>query len=223
MKVYFISGLAADRRVFKNIHLPVGYVPAYLDWIPARKNESLESYACRLAENIDTSEKFAVIGLSMGGMIAAEIAKKYKPVTTILLSSVSSHQQFPVRLKLAYHARLHKLVPVNFLKSVSFIKRLFTSERPEDKKVLQQIIKDSDPDFIRWAVGAILKWRNEEIPNNLWHIHGSKDEVLPIKNTQPTHVISRGTHLMVMSRAHELNKLLKELLDSATAVQKKGH
>ena len=58
MKVYFISGLAADSRVFKHIRLPEKYQPVYLDWIKANKNESLESYALRLAKKIDMNEKF---------------------------------------------------------------------------------------------------------------------------------------------------------------------
>ena len=215
MKVYFISGLAADSRVFKHIRLPDGYETVYLDWIKANKNESLASYALRLAEKINVHEKFVLVGLSMGGMVASEIAKIHKPVITILLSSASTHKQFPHRFKVAYYLRLHKLIPVPFFKSASLIKRLFTSERPEDKLVLEQIIKDSDPAFIRWALGAILGWKNEDVPDNLWHIHGSKDEVLPIRRSRPTHIISKGTHLMVMTRAAELNKLLEELLVSS--------
>lgn len=215
MKVYFISGLAADSRVFKHIQLPVGFETIYLDWINPHKNESLQSYALRLAEKIIPNERFVLIGLSMGGMIASEIAKKYKPVATILVSSASTHRQFPGRFRVAYFFRLHKVVPANFFKSTSLIKRLFTTESPEDKKVIREIIKDSDPAFIRWALGAILRWRNEEQPESLWHIHGTRDEVLPFRKTNPTHTIKKGTHLMVMSRAAELNKFLHEVLVTA--------
>lgn len=216
MKVYFISGLAADRRVFKNIHLPVGYEPVFLDWIRPMKNESMKMYAFRLAEKINRNEKFILLGLSMGGMIASEIAKKFKPVATILISSASSHKQFPVRFKVAYFLRLHKVIPVRVFKSASIVKRIFTTESAADKTVLREIIKDSDPVFIRWALGAILQWKNEELPEPLWHIHGSNDEVLPYRPTVPTHVIDQGTHLMIMSKAAELNKLLEKLLPPIT-------
>ena len=217
MKIYFISGLAADRRVFKYIQLPKGFEAVHLDWIDPKKNESLEAYAWRLAEKIDTKEEFILLGLSMGGMIAAEIAKKYKPAGTILLSSVSTYKQFPSRFKIAYYLRLHKIVPAQFFKSASVLKRLFaTSETPADKLLIQEIIRESDTEFIRWALGAILQWKNEEAPSPLWHIHGSKDEILPMKKTSPTHIIPKGTHLMVISRAGELNKLLEEVLVSFT-------
>lgn len=212
MKIYFISGLAADRRIFKNIQLPDGFEIVHLDYIKEIKNESLESYARRLAEKIDISENFAIVGLSMGGMIASEISKIHKPVITILISSASTCNQFPRRFKLAYYLRLYKILPVHLFKSASIIKRLFSPESKADKEVLLQLIRESDPAFIRWALGAILQWKNEQITEPMWHIHGSKDEILPIKNTKPTHVISKGTHLMVLSRADEVNKLLKEML-----------
>lgn len=211
MKVYFISGLAADSRVFKHIHLPAGYETIHLEWITATKNESLESYAGRLAVKIDSSKPFILIGLSMGGMVASEIAKIYKPVATILLSSAATYKQFPFRFKIAYHLKLYRFIPGQFFKSVSLIKRLFTTDSGEHKKILEQVIKDSDPAFIRWALEAILKWRNETIPYPMWHIHGSKDEILPMRYTKPTHIIKKGTHLMVMSRAEELNKLIEEI------------
>lgn len=214
MKVYFISGLAADRRVFKNIRLPEGYETVYLDWIAQLPEESLESYASRLAKKIDTSEKFALVGLSMGGMIAAEIAKLYKPEITILLSSVPVYSHFPRRFRLARKLKLHEMIPVSMFKSASVIKRLFAPESREDKQVLLQLVRESDPAFIKWAMGAILHWKNETVPEPMAHIHGSKDEILPVKYTCPTHIITKGTHLMVMNRADEVNQLLKDLLKS---------
>lgn len=214
MKIYFISGLAADSRVFEHIRLPVNYQPVYLDWIRAKKDESLQSYALRLSEKIDLNEKFILVGLSMGGMVAAEIAKRYKPVATILISSVATYKQFPKRFRLAYYLKLHKLIPAKFFKSTSLIKRIFTVESKKDKIILTQVIKDSDPEFIRWALGAILEWKNEEIPEKLWHIHGSKDEIFPVRHIKPTHIIPKGRHMMVMSRAIEVNRILKEILNN---------
>src|SRR5450432_382034 len=140
MKVYFVSGLAADGRVFKNIQLPAHCEPVYLEWIDPLKKESLKSYALRLAESINANVPFALIGLSMGGMISAEIAGRYKPVITILISSVPSSKQLPFYFKAAGKLRLHKMVPVSLVKSAAKYKRLFTSESEEDKEILRSII-----------------------------------------------------------------------------------
>jgi pimeloyl-ACP methyl ester carboxylesterase len=212
MKVYFISGLAADSRVFIHIRLPHGFEMVHLNWIQPLKNESLSNYALRLADKIDTSEPFVVAGLSMGGMIATEIAKKYKPIACILLCSIPTHAHFPAPYKWAYFLRLHKLIPVKALKLASTLKRGFTKDNITDQQLLKQVIKDSDPAFIRWALHAILSWKNDIIPQPLWHIHGSKDGILPIRNTHPTHKVAGGNHLMIMSKAAELNEFLKEVL-----------
>jgi pimeloyl-ACP methyl ester carboxylesterase len=214
MKVYFISGLAADRRVFKYIELPSGFEAVHLDWIPPNKNETLESYSLRLAEPIDPGEPFALVGLSMGGMIAAEITKKLKPEACVLLCSVPTYRHFPTHFRWAYNLRLHRLVPVSLVKMASIIKRGFTADNKEDHQLIREVIKDSDPKFIRWAMHAILSWRNETIPDSLWQIHGTKDEILPIRFTQPTHTIKNGNHLMIMSKASELNSFLHEALTS---------
>ena len=212
MKVYFVSGLAADSRVFKNIRLPDHCTPVFLEWIDPLKNESLKNYALRLAAPIDTNQPFAIVGLSMGGMIAAEICKKYKPVCAILISSVPSSKQLPFYFKAAGKLRLHKMVPVALVKSAAKYKRLFTTETDEDKEILRNIIRDSDDKFIYWAMDAILKWKSDHLPASYIHIHGTKDEVLPIRYTRPTHIINKGGHLMVMNRAGELNAILNEVL-----------
>ncbi len=212
MKVYFISGLAADCRVFKHIKLPTGFEAVYLDWISPLKNESLQSYAFRMAEKMDTSQPFALVGLSMGGMIATEIANKFNQATCILLSSVPTHKQMPGYFKWAYLFNLHKMVPIGLLQKISILKRGLAPDSNEDRALLKQVIKDSDPAFIRWAMHAILGWKNEAIPASLWQIQGDKDEILPIRWARPTHRVQGGNHLMIMSKAQELNAFLREAL-----------
>ena len=212
MKVYFISGLAADSRVFKHIHLPEEHEMIHLDWISPEAKETLPAYARRLAEKMDTSEDFAIVGLSMGGMMATEIAKLHHPAATILLSSVPVNTHLPFYFRWAYRLKLHKMVPVNLLKSASVLKRGLTPDSAEDKLILKEVIKDSDPHFIKWAMQAVLSWKNVELPSPYWHIHGTKDEILPLKYTKPTHTIQGGNHLMIMSRATELNEILKTIL-----------
>lgn len=212
MKVYFISGLAADSRVFKNIELPAHCQAVHLEWIQPFKKESLKDYALRLAAGIDTSTPFAIIGLSMGGMITTEIARQYKPAFVILISSIPASGQLPFYFKAAGAIGLHKMMPVALVKSAAKFKRVFTSESTEDKIILRHIIQDSDPRFILWAMDAILKWKSEPLPPPYTHIHGTKDEVLPLRFTKPTHIIPKAGHLMVMNRAGEINAILKQVL-----------
>ena len=65
MKIYGISGLGADQRVFKYLKLDCEFIP--IDWITPLKRESIENYALRLAQVIDTNEAFGILGVSFGG------------------------------------------------------------------------------------------------------------------------------------------------------------
>lgn len=219
MKVYFISGLGADRRVFKNIQLPSYCEAVYLDWIAPLKDETLAGYALRLAQNINTKEDFSLIGLSLGGMMAVEIAKKYSPLHTILISSIPSSTHLPIYYKAAGTLQLHKLIPITAIQKTRFLQRFFTTKTLEEKQLLQEMVYNMDVDFIRWAINAILKWQNTNIPSSLIQIHGTHDEILPLRFTHPTHLINKAGHLMVMNQAAEINKILIEIMglhDDAT-------
>jgi pimeloyl-ACP methyl ester carboxylesterase len=212
MKVYFISGLAADRRVFKHIQLPQGYEAVFLDWIKPEKDESLPSYALRLAAAINRHEPFALVGLSFGGMLAVEIAKQYQPAVTFLISSVPVSTQLPGYFRMAGKLGLHKIVPISLIKTSSATKRFFSRENNEDKKLLWQIINESDMDLIRWSMHAILSWQNDVVPQKIWHIHGTHDEVLPVKYTHPTHTVPKEGHMLVMTRPDAVNNVLAKAL-----------
>jgi hypothetical protein len=103
---------------------------------------------------------------------------------------------------------------VSLLKKLALMKRKFTSEKSEDKKLLSEAILQSDPDFIKWGMDAVLKWKAKDPPENYVHIHGSLDGVLPIMFTKPTHTIKGGGHLMVFTRARQLNKIIAEVLNT---------
>lgn len=212
MKTYFISGMAADSRVFCHIRLPQGYEAVHLEWIKPEKNESLAAYALRLAQRIDTSEPFVLIGLSFGGMLASEIAKQYKPVMTILISSIPISSHLPGYFKVAAKLRLHRMVPVSLLKTAASMKRLFTRETNADKRLILQAIRESDASLIRWSMDAILKWKNDQAPAPCCHIHGTRDELLPIRYTNPTHAIKKGGHMLVLTDARMVNDILNRTL-----------
>lgn len=212
MKVYFIPGLGADQRVFRHIRLPDGYELVHVTWLTPEKDELLAAYATRLAATLDNSQPFALVGLSFGGMVAAEISRLLHPETTILIASIPTAKQLPAYYRILAPLRLERIIPVKWFINASIIKRLFTTETPEDKILLRQIISDTDPYFIRWALGAIQTWTLAEPPAQYFHIHGSADRLLPVRYVQPTHVLPGAGHLLVLNRASSVNRLLSEIL-----------
>jgi len=215
VKIYFISGLGADRRAFKKLVLPGNFEPVYLDWIPALHNESLPDYAGRLALGIDTSAPFYLAGLSFGGMLVTEIARKLNPVHTFIISSTPTFKELPWYYRMAGRLRLQKFVPVSFLKKGNGIGLKFLGAKTEDELILlKQLIADSDPYFMKWALTCILTWKNMERPANLTHIHGTADNILPIRFVvKPDVIITGGGHFMVYANAHEITKIIAETLN----------
>jgi pimeloyl-ACP methyl ester carboxylesterase len=211
MNTYFISGIAADGRLFRHIRLPTGFDAVYLNWNKPHPDESLKSYADRLAEKINVQEPFVLIGTSLGGIVAAEIALKYNPIAVIIIGSVPVVSQLPGYFRLAEKLKLYKLFPGSFYKFSAKVKHHLTRENPEDKKIIIKMISETDPAFISWGIRAVLKWRNRQIPKSLYHIHGTRDEVFPYGCTSPTHTVYKGDHVIVITRHEEVNNMLAEI------------
>jgi hypothetical protein len=97
--------------------------------------------------------------------------------------------------------------------SGKFVLSILGTQGEEQKKVQREILRDSDTYFTRWAVHAILTWRNTTVPENVIHIHGSADRLLPYKYVKAHYTIDKGEHVMIMDNAKEISELLKKLID----------
>lgn len=212
MNIYCISGLGGDHRLFKHIQAPEGYEIVPVKWIAPKPKESLVDYAMRLGACIDRSQPFILVGLSLGGIMAVELAKRLSPVCTIIISSIPVSTELPGYYKTASKLKLVRIVPSFVFKAAAILKRLYSGESREDKRLVLRMIREGDNRFIKWAMRAVTEWKNEIVPSPLWHIHGTKDEVFPIFRTHPTHIIRKGRHLLLMSHSPEINRILKEII-----------
>jgi len=213
MNVYFISGMGADRRLFRHIQLPEGFDMHFLDWIKPLDDESIPAYAARLAEGIDTSRPFVLVGVSLGGIMSTEIAKLHPPAATFLLGSIPLAGHLPGYYHtLGRRLGLLKVLPGSFFKRAATVKRFVSGESAGDKRLIWQMIEESDDQFLIWAMKAVLKWENKDLPQPLYHIHGSRDIVFPIRLTRPSHTIRKGGHLIVMTHADQVNVILRDVL-----------
>jgi pimeloyl-ACP methyl ester carboxylesterase len=212
VKTYFISGLGADRKAFYRLRLPAGYEPVYLDWIAPQTNESLKDYAQRFSSLINDKEEFVLIGLSFGGMIASEIARIKTPRKLILLSSVSASHEMPWYFRVAGKMRMQKIIPVAVYKRATLLNHFMGSRNKNDKALVSSFVKQTDPQFIRWSINAMLKWKQHDRLKGVIHIHGNKDKLLPLRYTNASHTIKNGRHLMVLTKFAEINRILREVL-----------
>jgi pimeloyl-ACP methyl ester carboxylesterase len=210
-KVYFISGLGADKRVFSFLDLSF-CEPVYIDWLPPLANESLEQYALRLRQQIPGNRP-VIVGISLGGMLVTEMAKADKDIKGIIISSNKTAAEFPGYLRIGSYVPVYKWMPAALTKQMMMIsKRILGAKGKEQQEVLKQIIRDTDTSFAKWAIGAILHWKNTIVPENLVHIHGTADKLLPYRLVKADHTIPGGTHVMTMDHHQEITDILKKLI-----------
>jgi len=214
--VYLISGLGADKRAFRRLTFPAEFECVHLDWITPLINESLESYARRLAERIDQSAPFYLVGLSFGGMLAIEITKQLNPIHTFIISSTPTFAELPWYYRMAGGLRLQRIVPLSLMKSGNHIGLKFLGAKTSDEiLLLKQLVIDSDPRFIKWALNCILTWRNTVRPTNVTHIHGNSDHILPLRYNKPDFTINAGSHFMVYAKADEIMNIILEKISGS--------
>ena len=210
MKVYFISGLGADHRVFSFLDLSF-CEPVYINWIEPEAGETLPAYALRLRALIP-EEAPVIVGLSLGGMMAAEIAKADSRVKAILISSNKSSEEFPFYLRVFKYVPLHKWIPGKVLKNIQNVYTYsFGVKDPEHRKILFDIIADADIPFVRWAIGAMIYWNSPICTDNIVQIHGTGDRVLRMRYVKPDYVIPGGSHTMTFDKHQEVSELLRRL------------
>jgi pimeloyl-ACP methyl ester carboxylesterase len=210
-KVYFISGLGADKRIFSMLDLSF-CEPVFIDWIIPGKNESLESYALRLRNQIPDPSPL-IVGISFGGMLATEMAKADNAVRAIILSSNKTKKEFPGYFRAGLYLPLYKWSPVGLAKKFTLRSSgLLGGTTRDEKKLLHQIIRESDMGFVRWAISAILHWENMTIPANIIHVHGTADKLLPYRYVKADYRIEGGTHVMTLDKHQEISQLLEKLI-----------
>ena len=109
--------------------------------------------------------------------------------------------------------KLHYLLPAKLLKMPNFFSFWFFGvEQMEDKRILRAVLKDTDERFLKWAINAIVTWNNCNAIQNVVHIHGSADRILPIKYVKANIVVENGGHFMTLNKAKEVSEILREEL-----------
>ncbi|MDI9879173.1 alpha/beta hydrolase [Flectobacillus longus] len=212
-KIYLLSGLGVDGRVFDNIDLNE-YQPQLIEWIPLLNHEDISEYAQRLSTLIEP--KSVLIGLSFGGMVAIEIAKYISVCKIILVSSASNFRQIPWLFRLWDWSKFIKVLPKRLiLKANPVTFWLFGITRRHEKILLTQILADTDYNFLFWAVRQIIQWKNTEVNSKVIHLHGTKDRLLqqPLKiSPAEKYWIKDGGHFMIITHSDEIEGIIRKEL-----------
>ena len=212
------SGLAADANVFlpQKLALPQLTVP---EWPIPQPDDTLDSYCDRLADELRMDERLIIGGASFGGIIALHVAKRLDPAAVLLIGSIRSPAELPGFARLARPLKpLVPFLPVRLLQ-LSCAPMTWTWFRrfaPHLSGLASQF-RGSDPRVLKWSLMRILDWKTRPDPGcPVFHIHGQRDFVLPIRHTEPDTVVAGGGHLISLTHGEQVNAFIRSAIQQAT-------
>ncbi len=80
------------------------------------------------------------------------------------------------------------------------------------KEIFKSMLNDKDPEFLKRTIGMIINWERVCYSNEIIHIHGDKDNTIPIRNVKYDYLIENGSHMMVLTKGEEISKLINKIL-----------
>ena len=212
--VYFMPGLAASSTIFENIKLPDDQFEMYfLEWFLPTENESISNYAFRMTKEIK-HENPVLIGVSFGGILVQEMAKHIHTQKIIIISSVKSNAEFPIKFKIVKATKAYKLLPTQLLSNIELLVKYAFGNNIVAKrlKLYEKYLSIRDKKYLDWSIENVLLWKQDKSSENIIHIHGDADEVFPIKYIKNCIVVKGGTHIMIINKYKWLNENLPKLI-----------
>ncbi|MEI7508038.1 MAG: alpha/beta hydrolase [Flavobacterium sp.] len=211
--VYFMPGLAASTSIFERINLPVDKFEIHLlEWFMPEKEETIQSYAKRMAEKVQ-HDHVVLIGVSFGGILVQEMAEYLTVRKIIIISSVKSNKELPRRMKIARDTKAYKLLPTGLLQDVEkLIKYAFGDIMKQRLKLYEQFLFMRNKEYLDWAIEQVVCWERVIIDPNVIHIHGDTDEVFLVKNIKDFIKVKGGTHIMILNRFRWFNDHLPKII-----------
>lgn len=129
----------------------------------------------------------------------------------ILISSARTGREIPGYLRFFGRLSIHKVMPARWLKKANHVLYYFFGVKTsEEKKLLSEIVRDTDQKFMKWAIDKIVRWKNNIIPSNAILIHGSADRLFPVSKADI--IIPYGGHFMIVNKAKEVSEHIKRIV-----------
>ena len=211
MKLYVVSGLGADYTVLERLEMNNTIDVVFLKWLIPERNERFQDYVMKMAEKIDDTEEFYLLGYSFGGIVVQEINKIKKAKKIVILGSIKSDKEKSRLIKAGEVTQIPRYLPERFFNekstiAYSFFRKLFDPKNPK----IMQYFRVRNPYYLKWSVEKVAEWKSEETPNVI-QILGDRDIVFPIKYSKPDYIIKGGTHLFPATKHKEVSVILKKI------------
>ena len=108
---------------------------------------------------------------------------------------------------------LLKILPNSILKRVNSLTYLvFGAKTNAEKSLLEDIVRNTDNIFLKWALHQIMNWKNENYSEIIIHIQGDCDLILPHIFVKYDYLLKGGTHFMTLNQSKEIETIIIENL-----------
>jgi esterase/lipase len=212
--IYFVPGLAAGPEIFEHLELsPEKYDLHFMEWkTPLALEESISNYAMRMTDDI-VHKNPVLIGVSFGGIMVQEMSKYMEVQKTIIISSVKTSTELPKRFRMAKFIKAYKLFPTQIVSNFEDYAKYFLGKSLKNRaEIYQKYLSVRNTTYLNWSIKNVLNWEQEQPLNNLVHIHGTSDHVFPIKHIENAIEIEGGTHVMILTKAKKISKIIDATL-----------
>ncbi len=206
MTLYLLPGVGCDKRLFERLVLP-GVDVVYLEWPPFPKGCTLKELATSMLPGVDGSRSHVLAGVSLGGMVAQELALLTKPEKVILISTWTDPREFPIYDRLAGMLGLTWVIGSFTMWATWPFKRILGQRDRATDQLLWDMARKQTAPKIRRGVEAVLRWKGSRWKGPVARIHGSNDHVIPLRFPVDQIVVG-GAHIMVLNRAREISDFI---------------
>ena len=220
MRVFLITGFALDRRAFDLMDLPAETYHT-LDLIPVRKCETLRDYALRMAGEIGLAPGDIIGGVSLGGMIALEMAKAVDVRGVLLIASTTHPRNIRKRFKIWSPLAAH--VPDFLIRRIfTLIPAILAWQRmlePPSQALLADIMGKFPTSLLKAFPSMIMGWPGARPPTRFRHLHSDGDWLIRPEGDPATLTIVPGkNHLITVSHPQAAREwLLRSVAELSAA------
>jgi pimeloyl-ACP methyl ester carboxylesterase len=212
MRVFLITGFALDKRAFSLLNFNAD-IYQFIDLIPVVKGETLREYALRLGEGIGMQPEDIIGGVSLGGMLALEIAKAVKVRGVILIASCTHPRQ--IRPQFLIFAPLAPFVPEFLIRRIFLLIPLILKWQkmlsPTGQALLADIMGSFPPSLLKSLPPLIRNWSGQKPPANFRHIHSEGDWLIkPHGSKDELRILKGKNHLITVSHPKEVRAFIEE-------------
>ena len=199
---FAIPGLGTDERIFGPLSKKLPLIP--LPWLKPDAQESLRSYAARMAIAIDHPQPW-LLGVSFGGMLAQEIARLRPIKGVILISSLKPQDPKARWMRWAQKVPFYRLSRGSWrYRTLSWWSPIFGVKTRQEQALLKSMFANFRDDYRMWAIEQFVNWEGKTIELPYLHLHGQQDRAIPARNLQQVTLVENGNHFMVYQRAEEI-------------------